>query len=101
MSVSETTGARMAFVWKSFSRFVEVAPVERGWLVLWGHYHDLGRRRELAGNRTYLDLDGVRRRVADSVFELTHDPALVAEAMVRFDRTHFPPHVPAAPPEPL
>ena len=99
--MSATTGANMAFVWKSFSRFVEVAPVDSGWLVLWGHYHDLGRRRELTGNRTYLDLDGVRRRVADAVFELTHDPSLVAEALVRFDRTRFPTHVPAEFPEPL
>ena len=91
----------MVFVWRSFSRFVEVAPVDRGWLVLWGQYHDLGRRRELAGNRTYLDLSGVRRRVADSVFELTHDPSLVSEALVHFDRTTFPPHDPIPAAEPL
>jgi predicted methyltransferase MtxX (methanogen marker protein 4) len=101
MTIHDTAGARMAFVWRSFSRFVEVAPVARGWLVLWGRYQDLGRRRELTGNRTYLDLGGVRRRVADSVFELTHDPALVSEALVRFDRTSFPPHHPSESPEPL
>jgi hypothetical protein len=80
-----------AFVWTDYSRFVSVAPVVLGWLVLWGRYRELGRHRELAGNRTYRDLAGVRRRVAVSVFELTRDPALVAEALVRFDRTVFPP----------
>jgi hypothetical protein len=92
---------RSCFVWKDFSRFVEVAPVERGWLVLWGTYRDAGRLRDRHGNRTYLDLAGARRRVADAVFELTHDPALVAEALVRFDRTRFPAHVPEGVGEPL
>ena len=50
--------------------------------------------RDLAGQRTYVDLSGVRRRVADSVFELTRSPELVAEAMIRFDRTPFPVHLP-------
>lgn len=81
-----------AFSWKDFSRFVDVAPVAHGWLVYWGKYHDLGSRRELMGNRIYADLDGVRRRVADAVFELTRDNALVAEAMMLFDRTSFPHH---------
>lgn len=95
------TNGTACFVWKDFSRFVEVSPVERGWLVLWGLYRDAGRRRESRGNRTYLDLAGVRRRVADAVFELTHDPALVSEALVRFDRTAFPPHVPSEAGDPL
>src|SRR5829696_5866664 len=81
------------FVWRDFSRFVHVAPVERGWLVLWGHFRHGGRARDLAGQRTYADLSGVRRRVADSVFELTRSSELVAEAMVRFDRTPFPVHL--------
>jgi hypothetical protein len=89
------------FSWKDFSRFVQVAPVERGWLVLWGHFRERGRTRDLAGQRTYVDLSGVRRRVADSVFELTRNPELVAEAMIRFDRTPFPVHLPAPLPEPL
>jgi hypothetical protein len=87
LSVSTETVA--AFDWKDHSRFVSVAPVDCGWLVLWGRWHDLGRRRELLGSQTYLDLRGARRRVADAVLELTGDPALVAEAMVRFDRTSF------------
>jgi hypothetical protein len=89
------------FVWKDFSRFVAVSPVARGWLVLWGEYHDKGRDRKLAGQRTYVDLAGARRRVADAVFELTHDGALVAEAVTRFDRTAFPAHVAELPEEPL
>ena len=92
---------RTVFSWKDFSRFVQVAPVERGWLVLWGHFRDGGRTRDLAGQRTCVDLSGVRRRVADSVFELTRNPALVAEAMIRFDRTPFPVHLPTPLPQPL
>jgi hypothetical protein len=81
-----------SFVWKDFSRFVEVSPVEQGWLVLWGRFHDRGHTRELVGNRTYVDLAGVRRRIGDSVSELTRDPGLVSEALVLFDRFNFPEH---------
>jgi hypothetical protein len=101
LSLSTTGDERTVFSWKDFSRFVHVAPVERGWLVLWGHFRDGGRTRNLAGQRTYLDLAGVRRRVADSVFELTRSPELVAEAMIRFDRTPFPVHLPTPLPAPL
>ena len=93
--------AAAPFIWKDFSRFVEVAPVERGWLVLWGTFRNAGRARQLAGSRTYVDLRGARRRVADAVFELTRDPALVAEAVGRFDRTPLPPHTASPLPEPL
>ena len=98
--VSDTT-ATTAFVWKDFSSFVEVAPVERGWLVLWGTYRDSGRARVLAGNRTYPHLAGVRRRIADAVFELTRDPGLVAEAVTRLDRTPFPAYASSPLPDPL
>ncbi|MCA9861947.1 MAG: hypothetical protein KC432_02955 [Thermomicrobiales bacterium] len=77
------------YVWKDFSRFVEVAPVQQGWLVIWGRFHDQGARRELAGARTYINLPGVRRRVADAVLELTHNSALVDEALTQFDRTRL------------
>lgn len=77
------------YSWKDFSRFVDVAPVQQGWLVIWGRYLEQGARRELTGNRTYVSLSGARRRVADAVLELTHDPALVAEALTQFDRTRF------------
>jgi hypothetical protein len=93
--------ATSPFVWKDFSRFVQVAPVQRGWLVLWGRYREMGRDRELLGNRTYVDLASARRRVADAVLELTRDPALVAEALVRFDRTPWPRHEPVPPSDPL
>ena len=77
------------YSWKDFSRFVDVAPVEQGWLVLWGRFLEQGARRELAGNRTYTTLPGARRRVAEAVLELTRDPALVTEALTQFDRTRF------------
>jgi hypothetical protein len=89
------------FVWKDFSRFVEVHPVRTGWLVLWGRYEDAGARKVLAGNRTYPARDGARRRLGDAVLELTRRPALAAEALALFDRFPFPPHGPGELPEPL
>jgi hypothetical protein len=99
--LSTTADKHSVFVWKDFSRFVLVAPVERGWLVMWGHFREAGRARDLAGQRTYADLSGARRRVADSVFELTRSSELVAEAMIRFDHTPFPVHRPTLLPDPL
>jgi hypothetical protein len=99
--LSTTADDRSVFTWKDFSRFVQVAPVERGWLVLWGHFRAAGRTREHSGQRTYADLSGVRRRVADSVFELTKSSELVAEAIIRFDRTPFPVHRASPLPDPL
>jgi hypothetical protein len=90
-----------AFSWMDYSRFVEVAPVALGWLVLWGQYRDLGRLRELRGQQTYANLEGARRRVADAVLELTRNPAHVAEALALFDRTTFPEREPTTFPEPL
>jgi hypothetical protein len=87
--MSENPRGASPYSWKDFSRFVDVAPVQQGWLVIWGKYHDQGARRELTGNRTYASLAGARRRVADAVMELTHDPALVAEALTQFDHTRF------------
>ena len=83
-------GGEPVYTWTHFSRFVEVHPVQRGWLVLWGRYEDLGRRKVLTGNRTYPDLDAARRRVADAVLELTRRPVLAAEAIALFDRTPLP-----------
>ena len=85
----ERTRGVSPYSWKDFSRFVDVAPVQQGWLVLWGRFHEQGARRELVGQRTYQNLPGARRRVADAVMELTRDPALVAEALTQFDRTSF------------
>jgi hypothetical protein len=99
--LSTAADERAVFTWKDFSRFVQVAPVEHGWLVLWGHFRHGGRTRDLAGQRTYTDLSGVRRRVADSVFELTRSSKLVTEAMIRFDRTPFPVYRSSPLPDPL
>ena len=98
---SARLGGGAAFVWKDHGRFVELHPVQRGWFVLWGRYEDLGRRKVLAGNRTYADLAGARRRIADAVMELTRRPALVAEALLQLDRSALPPHRPQELPEPL
>jgi hypothetical protein len=85
----EPNRGQTPYSWKDFSRFVDVAPVQQGWLVIWGRFHEQGARRELAGSRTYTSLNGARRRVADAALELTQDPALVAEALAQFDRTGF------------
>jgi hypothetical protein len=80
------------FEWKDHSRFIEVRPVETGWLVLWGRYEDKGRRKLNAGNSVYLTLDGARRRVADAAMELTKSRTLAAEAVQTFDWFPFPNH---------
>lgn len=89
------------FVWKDFSRYVEVHPVQTGWLVVWGRYTEAGAQKHIVGNRTYADLTATRRRVADAAMELTHKPSLAQEVLLRFDRFPFPPHEPAECPEPL
>ncbi|MFT4040041.1 MAG: hypothetical protein QM692_17815 [Thermomicrobiales bacterium] len=83
----DNSASQPAFEWKDFSRFVEVSRVQQGWLVIWGRYHDLGSRREHLGNRTYADLRGARRRVAEAALELTRDPALASDAVLLFDRS--------------
>ena len=88
------------FSWKDFSRFVQVAPVTLGWLVIWGTYAQMGNVRHISGQRTYATLEGARRRVADSAFELTRDASLVNEALTLFDRTNFPVHLPSELPAP-
>jgi hypothetical protein len=90
------------FAWKDFSRFVELHAVPTGWLVLWGHYTEAGRRKVLRGNQTYADLGGARRRVADAVQELTGEQRLAAEALFLLNRVNLPTdHQPHLPPEPL
>ncbi|MDP9354492.1 MAG: hypothetical protein M3Q71_24400 [Chloroflexota bacterium] len=88
-------------VWKDFSRYVEVHPVQTGWLVLWGRYEEQGKRKILFGNRTYTTLEGARRRFADAALELTRKPALVTDALMFFDRFPFPDHRPKDLPDPL
>ena len=94
-------GGEPVYTWKHFSRFVELHPVQRGWLVLWGRYEDRGRRKLLAGNRIYPDLAGARRRIADAVYELTRRPRLVAEALAVLDRAPVPERPHPELPEPL
>jgi hypothetical protein len=77
----------VAFDWQDYGRFVRAAAVEQGWFVYWGRHREAGRMRIVAGSRTYADLDSARRRIADAVLELTGKEALVAEALVRFDRS--------------
>lgn len=91
-AVESARRAEPAFSWKSFSRFVEVYPVQTGWLVLWGRYELQGARRVLAGQRVYADLGGVRARLADAVEDLTGKRELVAEAAMLFDRASLPDH---------
>jgi hypothetical protein len=86
-----------SFVWNDHGRFVEVHPVERGWLVVWGHYEDLGAVRIDAGNAMYRTLNGVRRRVADAALELTRSPQTATEATKLFDLHAFPEHRTALP----
>ena len=85
-------GGEAAFAWKDHGRFVELHPVQTGWLVLWGRYEELGRRKVLLGNRTYRDIAGARRRLADAGIELTRKPALAAKALTLLDRSPLPPH---------
>lgn len=91
-----TSGAAAgaAFAWIDHSRFVEFYPVQTGWLVLWGRYEELGRRKVLGGSRTYPDLEGARRRLVDAVLELTGKPGLAVEAVELLDRTPLPTHRP-------
>ncbi len=89
-----------SFVWNDHGRFVEVHPVGTGWLVVWGHYEDLGAIRITHGNATYGVLAGARRRLADAALELTRNPQTAADATRLFDFHRFPEHEMALP-EPL
>lgn len=89
-----------SFIWNDHGRFVEVHPVDTGWLVVWGRYEDMGRVRTNGGNATYLTLNGVRRRVADAALELTRSPQAAANAVRLFGLHAFPEHTGTLP-EPL
>lgn len=67
-------------------------PVQTGWLLLWGKYEEDGRRKIVAGNRVYPTLCDARRRLADSVLELTRQPRLAAQALDHFDQMPFQAH---------
>ena len=94
-------GRSPCFVWKDFSRFVELHVVPTGWLVLWGRYTDAGKRKVLAGTQTYVDLAGARRRVIDAVQELTGEQRLAAEALTLLSRANLPVAHQGRLPEPL
>jgi hypothetical protein len=95
-------GRPPAFVWKDFSRFAELHAVTTGWLVLWGTYTEAGKRKILAGNQTYVNLPGARRRLIDAVLELTGKQELAEEALALLNRARLPnDHQSILPPEPL
>ena len=94
-------GGQPAFSWRDHGRFAELHAVDTGWLVLWGRFEDLGRATILVGNRTYADLAGARRRLADAVIELTGKPSLAGEALALLDRTPLPSRRPGPLPDPL
>ena len=89
-----------SFIWNDHGRFVEVHPIETGWLVVWGHYEDLGAVRIDEGNAMYRTLEGVRRRVTDAALELTRSPQAATDATKLFDLHTFPEHETVLP-EPL
>jgi hypothetical protein len=93
ISTESQRRAEPVFAWLTFSRFVEVYPVQTGWLVLWGRYEQQGAVRKIVGQRVYATLDGVRGRASAAIRELTGDEALARECLVRFDRTPFPHHL--------
>ena len=83
------------YEWKDHSRYVEVMPVQTGWLIVWGLYEDQGKIKLIYGNRVYRDLDGVRRRLADVVTQFTKKRQEAADALMEFERLYLPAHTPA------
>jgi hypothetical protein len=90
-----------AFTWRDHSRYVEIVPVRTGWLVVWGRYEDMGRRRLTLGQRVYRDLAGVRRRLADAIVELTGNRREAIDALALLERRGLPGHTPQDLPAPL
>lgn len=90
-----------AFAWRDHSRYVEIVPVSTGWLVVWGRYEDMGRRRLTLGNRVYRDLAGVRRRLVDAVVELTGNRQEAIDALALLNRRGLPGRTPQDLPAPL
>lgn len=97
----QTTPKPNAFIWNDHGRFVEVHPIRLGWLVVWGHYEDLGATRIDEGNAMYRTLDGTRRRLVDAALELTRSPRAASDAVQLFDFFLFPDHKVSAFPDPL
>jgi hypothetical protein len=90
------------YAWYDHSRYVEIVPVQSGWLVLWGHYEELGAKKFIHGTRVYRDEGGVRRRLADAVSEFTGKPSEAQDALTLLDRRGgLPKHRPAPLKSPL
>lgn len=90
------------YTWQDHSRYVELIPVQTGWLVLWGHYEDTGAKKFIHGNRVYRDEAGARRRLADAVMDFTGNPGEAQDALTLLDRRGgLPKHRPAPLREPL
>jgi len=84
------------YAWIDYSRYVEVVPVQTGWLVTWGLYEELGAVKHIYGSRVYRDEAGVRRRLADAVLEFTKKPSEAQDALMLLDRQGgLPKHRPA------
>ena len=84
------------YQWLDHSRYVEVLPVQTGWLVNWGLYKELGRIKLIYGTRTYRDEAGVRRRLAASVIAFTKKADEARDALMLLDRQGgLPRHRPA------
>ena len=90
-----------AYSWRDHSRYVEVVPVRTGWLVAWGRFEDMGRRRLTLGNRVYRDLAGVRRRLVDAVIELTGNQQEAIDALALMNGRGLPEHTAQDLPDPL
>lgn len=90
-----------AYAWRDHSRYLEIVPIRTGWLVVWGRYEEMGRRRLTLGNRVYRDVDGVRRRLVDAVVELTGNRQEAIDALALFNARGVPEHLPQELPVPL
>jgi hypothetical protein len=83
------------YAWRDHSRYVELVPVQTGWLVLWGLYEEQGAVKHIYGQRVYRNLEGVRRRLADQVIAFTGKPAEARDALALLARQGLPEHRPA------
>lgn len=85
------------YEWKDHSRYVEIIPVQTGWLVNWGLYEQMGAIKHIYGTRTYRDEAGARRRLADAVIEFTKRPGDAQDALALLDRRGGLPNLRPAP----
>jgi hypothetical protein len=84
------------YEWKDHSRYVEVIPVQTGWLVNWGLYEQKGAVKHIHGTRIYRDEAGVRRRLVDAIVQFTRNQDDARHALALLDhRGGLPKHRPA------